>query len=356
MWIEIGKPLIQKLLINVAYCPNVNLSNFFLDEMTVEISNVYSYTDNLILLGDYNINLLGTKGRQSLDIFTTNNGLCYVNETEATWTNGEKYSLIDHCFIWKNQIFEASVLESTLGVDHFTIVYQSSLKIDHSDKKRQFLIRNTKKYSRSNFNRDIALKDWSPMYQINEPNEMFSKFIEIIENILSCHAPLKLVESSTKKQQKQWLTKELRGLINEKHRLFNAWKKNPRSEIYNIYKSLRNSVNRKLKRAADDYTKNFFQPLPTSREQWKFIKNRINSNSQIEKIDKLREDSHFVEDDREIANVLNNCFARLGLYKGKDVAPNCSSLTFDGPEFSFRPVTRKELYNVIDNLPKHKSP
>ena len=125
------------------------------------------------------------------------------------------------------------------------------------------------------------------------------------------------------------MTKELRGLINEKHRLFNAWKKNPKSEIYNIYKSLRNSVNRKLKKAADDYTKNFFQQLPTSREQWKFIKNRINSNSQIEKIDKLREDSHFVEDDREIANVLNNCFARLGLYKSKDVAPNCSSLTFD---------------------------
>ena len=127
----------------------------------------------------------------------------------------------------------------TLGVDHFTIVYQSSLKIDHSDKKRQFLIRNTKKYSRSNFNRDIALQDWSPLYQRNEPNEMFLKFIEIFENILSCHAPLKLVESSTKKQQKQWLTKELRGLINDKHRLFNAWKKNPKSEIYNIYKSLR---------------------------------------------------------------------------------------------------------------------
>ena len=58
--------------------------------MTVEISNVYSYTDNLILFGDYNINLLGAKGRQSLDILTANNGLCYVNETEATWTNGEK--------------------------------------------------------------------------------------------------------------------------------------------------------------------------------------------------------------------------------------------------------------------------
>ena len=142
---------------------------------------------------------------------------------------------------------------------------------------------------------------------------------------------------------------------NEKHRLFIAWKKNPKPEIYNIYKSLRNLVKRKVKKAADDYTKYFFQQLPTSREQWKFIKNRINSNSQIEKIDKLREGSHFVEDDRKIANILN-CFARLGLYKNKNVFPNHSSLTFEGREFSFRPATRKELYNVIDNLPKHKSP
>ena len=94
--------------------------------MTVEISNVYSYTNNLILFGDYNINLLGAKGKQSLDIFTANNGPCYVNETEAIWTNGEKNLLIDHCFISKNQIFEANVQESTRGVDHFTIVYQSS--------------------------------------------------------------------------------------------------------------------------------------------------------------------------------------------------------------------------------------
>ena len=109
-------------------------------------------------------------------------------------------------------------------------------------------------------------------------------FVNETQATLSCHAPLKLVESSTKKQQKQWLTKELRGLIIEKHRLFYTWKKNPIPEIYNIYKSLRNSVNRQLTKAADDYTKNFFQQVPSSREQWKLIKNRINSNSPIEKL------------------------------------------------------------------------
>ena len=71
---------------------------------------------------------------------------------------------------------------------------------------------------------------------------------------------------------------------------------------------------------------------------------------------KLTEGSHFVEDDIKIANILNNCFARLGLYKRKDVCPKHSSLTFEALEFCIRPVTRKELYNVIDNLPKQKSP
>ena len=99
LWIEVTEPLKEKLLIDVAYCSNVNLSKFFLDEMTSEISNVYSGTDNLILFGDYNINILIETGKQLLNNFIADNWLQYVNTKKATWTNGEKFSLIDHCFI-----------------------------------------------------------------------------------------------------------------------------------------------------------------------------------------------------------------------------------------------------------------
>ena len=58
LWIEVAKPLKEKLLIKVVYCSNVNLSKFFLDKMTSEISNVYSNTVNIILFGDYNKNIL----------------------------------------------------------------------------------------------------------------------------------------------------------------------------------------------------------------------------------------------------------------------------------------------------------
>ena len=47
--------------------------------MTSEISNVYFWTDNLVLFGDYKINLLEETGKQLLNNFIADNGLQYVN-------------------------------------------------------------------------------------------------------------------------------------------------------------------------------------------------------------------------------------------------------------------------------------
>ena len=52
---------------------------------------------------------------------------------------------------------------------------------------------------------------------------------------------------------------------------------------------------------------------------------------------------------------MNNCFARLGLYKGEIIAPKLPSFNFKGNEFNFRPVIRRELYKVVDKLPTQKS-
>ena len=63
-------------------------------------------------------------------------------------------------------------------------------------------MRDKKRYTRSNFNRDIALQDWSLMYKIIGANEIFHKFIEIFQNVLNSHAPLKNIEVKTKRSTK----------------------------------------------------------------------------------------------------------------------------------------------------------
>ena len=84
LWIEVTEPLKEKLLINVAYCSNVNLSKLFINEMTSEISNVYCSTDDLILFGDFNINILKETGKELLNNIIADNGLQYVNTKSNT--------------------------------------------------------------------------------------------------------------------------------------------------------------------------------------------------------------------------------------------------------------------------------
>ena len=102
-------------------------------------------------------------------------------------------------------------------------------------------------------------------------------------------------------------------------------------------------MNRKLKQAADDYTKSF-----SSSYQLQENNGNSSKTGSTKVVILLRITERWP--------IFLITFARLGLYKVKDVSLNHFSLTFEGPEFSFRPVTRKELYNVIDNLPKRQSP
>ena len=52
---------------------------------------------------------------------------------------------------------------------------------------------------------------------------------------------------------------------------------------------------------------------------------------------------------------INICFSKLGLYEGKTEKVELPDYDFDKTEFSFRHITRKELFTVIDQLPQNKA-
>ena len=77
------------------------MSEFFLDELTSEISGAHSITDILILFGDYKVNYFNQK-KEFLTEFASNNGLELVNKYTPTWTNGNQETLADHCLTTKH--------------------------------------------------------------------------------------------------------------------------------------------------------------------------------------------------------------------------------------------------------------
>ena len=89
-----------------------------------------------------------------------------MNTKKVKWTDGGKFSLIDHCSNSKSQIFEKDMIQSVFEDDHFTIEYQPSLKSECKDQKTEYLMRDKRRNTISTFNHDIALRDWSLMYKI----------------------------------------------------------------------------------------------------------------------------------------------------------------------------------------------
>ena len=102
--VEISDPLTEKLLVNVSYCPNKSLGECFLDQLNTEFLGAYSVTDNVILLGDYNLDYLNKTEKSKVGIFSSNSGVEIVNLRDATRCTDKIVTLIDQCFDWKHQI------------------------------------------------------------------------------------------------------------------------------------------------------------------------------------------------------------------------------------------------------------
>ena len=66
MWLEINEPFKDKCLVNIPYNPSKNLTNLFLNDLSAEVSNAYSLTDNILVFGDYNIDQFNKKRKNYL--------------------------------------------------------------------------------------------------------------------------------------------------------------------------------------------------------------------------------------------------------------------------------------------------
>ena len=127
LWLELGNPLTEKCLINISYCPHQSLGDFFLDELSAEISNAFSATDNILIFGDYNIDMLSVNGQKSLHNFAAGLGLQLSNIDIPTRISNNKRILIDHCFSTNEQITSWKSCLPPFDIDHNVIFFQSKL-------------------------------------------------------------------------------------------------------------------------------------------------------------------------------------------------------------------------------------
>ena len=133
--------------------------------------------------------LIQTKTEKKLDVFSSNSGLEIVNLRDSTRGTDKTFTLIDHCFVSKDQIIAYNVTTTPFNSDHFLVIFESNLSLK-SESDKIITIRNFLLFSSSKFNRDLALAEWCRMYQCENGNNMFDSFLDFFEKIVEKQAPI----------------------------------------------------------------------------------------------------------------------------------------------------------------------
>ena len=275
LFIEIINKFSEKLCFGVIYNPP---NNFLSDSLKSVLSDLSLQSSNLIIAGDFNINVLKNSPSSNKFLkFISSISLSLCSNEPTNFVIGKTPSQIDY-FLVKNKHLIKSCSQFSFGsfTSHDLIFgsyyYNLSSSID-----------STKKTFR-NFNRiidddlickafELVLDEIYTLPSIDDQVYLLTNFIKVLMDIF---APLKTCKV-VKNFSSPWFSKELLNLINQRnfhHHLFSS-EKNPSQKLFykSQFKKLRNRVtNLKKSLKRDWFLSKLDVDLP-ARTLWNNIRN-----------------------------------------------------------------------------------
>ena len=157
----------------------------------------------------------------------------------------------------------------------------------------------------------ISAINWDTLLNYNDINAACKKFVETIDNLYCSSFPLKYKFLSEKRLKSPWLNSYVKQKINEKSRSLKLYKSG--SISVQTYHSIRNSVNRIVKNAKNQYHENSFNLNKTKpRKSWDLMHNLMGKQVAKSSIDSIRVDDEEISDSKNIADEFIDYFAEIG--------------------------------------------
>ena len=370
VFVEIIHPLEKNTLVGCLYrhpCMTINeFNNNYLNTLLERLS--YE-NKNIILMGDFNINLLNYDCSPDISFFLDNmcSNALFPFITQPTRVTSRSKTIIDNIFInFDSQDIVSGNLTVSIS-DHMAQFIQIPNRKTPSFPKRIYK-RCFKKFDNNNFKRDIEKVNWANLIKNNDnPNDSTTQLIQILESALDKHAPFKeLTKKQLKTQNKPWLTKGILKSISIKDKLYKKYLKSKpglsKDNTFEKFKMYRNKISNMLTIVKKSYYTQYFQSnLNDIKNTWKGIKELININSSKsrQKIN-LNIGGKLITDETDIGNEFNNFFSTIASKLSEKIVPSRNS-HFDflkspnANSFFISPVSKEETESVILAMKDGKS-
>ena len=141
-------------------------------------------------------------------------------------------------------------------------------------------------------------------------HQQFDKFVNDFTEIVNTHAPLKRATTREKRLiSKPWLTKGLLKSIKSKNKIFSRLHKTHDRHLKAEFKSYRNTLNRTITCAKQNYYKNYVELNKNTFDKiWKIIDDMVNVKNKCKKTPTklVINDEIILTEPRAILNAIND--------------------------------------------------
>lgn len=301
----------------------MSLNDFNSDFLTPLLEKVSLENKTLILLGDFNVNLLKVTSIPSVTNF---------------FDIISSFSLLPHIILpTRITSFSQTIIDNIFGSSSETNTISGNITTSISDHFAQFLVLNqsdrhvnnsTINYSRDwrNFDKcvfrnDLRKVNWNDVLKLPNQNvdTTFDNFFKVIENLLDFHAPIK--QSSSKKHNEKfnspWMTCGIVHSIEVRNRLYRSFLhcKNPTQKAVHRenYKRYRNRIVSLCRQSNRNFYRRYFKDnLDNISNVWKGVRSIISLKHNDKFVPtSLNINGSVSSNPGQISNEFNNFFSSI---------------------------------------------
>lgn len=374
-----GDNLKKPIILGNFYRPPRDTHEMFLNDFATLIQGIKQKGSELILTGDFNIDLLRIDSSEFVgDYFATlmSHNLC-PKITLPTRFSEKSASLIDQLLCRVS----ATTISSTSGIllkrfsDHlpYFAFFNEMIKPDHIKIKANRYVTIQTKLDVDQLQSELAEKDVMQLLDSDDVNINTTRLLSTITEIKNRLTPLNTVKFNKYKHRKEpWMTNEILVSMKKRDRMYIEQLKieDPGSQRKQSLKTYIQSYNRLIRKCMrnaelNHYSSLFSQYKNDMKKTWRTINEALNRKSKP----KLSSD-YFIDDDgkeirdpKQIAEHFNRYFTSIGHNYANalnfssngyrqfldKVSPSAKTLTF-------KPISVKETTKIINDLkPKQSS-
>jgi hypothetical protein len=345
-------------IVSSVYLPPKSKQENAMEKIT-ELIDEHKKNKDFYLMGDININMLGTeKNVDLISLFCLNNEM-YPTITKPTRITKSSATLIDNIFTNTEKQTKSGILTTDIS-DHLTpFLIIKSTELKKETEKVSF--RKCNKENLDHLNLLLKTQDWTEMITASTQQEKYDIFETTFQSHFNLTCP-RVSKLPNKRQDKQqpWMTQGLLISRLKKEKLHLKSITKPSTPNMKAYKTYAKIYYRICKIAKSDHrTETFQKNLSNMRQLWQETNTIMNRKKGGLKFpDYFNDNGNKIYDSAAIAEKFNTYFIKVGESLAEKFETNENYKTYMPPQdskFKFHRVGSVNIEIIIKSMKNKRS-